>query len=259
MNLFWLLAAALNWIVLGGTCWLGWQLLRQNGRILLRLDELETRLDDLEFGEPNDKSRSSSAENGDRATTQLSGLNAQSENQSLVIPAATNDEDHRGTRFNSRSLARSRIKRDGLKAGTSAPSFRLPRLDGGELSLEQLRGKRVLLVFSDPHCGPCDALMPQLEGFYREHPEIPVVMIGRGEARENRDKVRKHGLTFPVVMQRQWEVSRLYAMFATPLAYVIDEAGVVAHDVAVGVEPILALMSKASASIRQRGRECATA
>src|SRR5215831_16650681 len=31
-------------------CGLGWQVLQQNGRILLRLDELERRLDELEFG-----------------------------------------------------------------------------------------------------------------------------------------------------------------------------------------------------------------
>src|SRR5215472_8622644 len=31
-------------------CWLGWQLLRQNGRMLLRLEELEKRLNELEFG-----------------------------------------------------------------------------------------------------------------------------------------------------------------------------------------------------------------
>src|SRR2546430_4810323 len=36
-------------ILVGG--WLGWQLLRQNGRLLLRLEELEKRLDTLEFGE----------------------------------------------------------------------------------------------------------------------------------------------------------------------------------------------------------------
>src|SRR6266705_1389630 len=36
-------------ILVGG--WLGWQLLRQNGRILLRLDELEKRLNELEVGE----------------------------------------------------------------------------------------------------------------------------------------------------------------------------------------------------------------
>src|SRR5436309_11971929 len=35
-------------ILVGG--WLGRQLLRQNGRILLRLDDLEKRLNELEFG-----------------------------------------------------------------------------------------------------------------------------------------------------------------------------------------------------------------
>ena len=38
------------------------------------------------------------------------------------------------------------LNRNGLEAGTSAPSFRLPDLGGNELSLD-LRGKRLLLVF----------------------------------------------------------------------------------------------------------------
>src|SRR5262249_32193757 len=37
-------------IFLGG--WLGWQLLRQNGRLLLRLDALEEFVNDLELGKP---------------------------------------------------------------------------------------------------------------------------------------------------------------------------------------------------------------
>jgi len=57
------------------------------------------------------------------------------------------------------------------------------------------------------------------------------------------------GLTFPVVLQHHWEISRRYAMFATPIAYLIDETGVIAHDVAVGVASILALM-KADAAAR---------
>ena len=39
----------------------------------------------------------------------------------------------------------------------------------------------------------------------------------------------------------RWEISLQYAMFATPIAYLIDEQGILASDVAVGVEPILAL------------------
>ncbi len=51
-------------------------------------------------------------------------------------------------------------------------------------------------------------------------------------------------MTFPGVLQQRWEISRLYAMFATPMAYLIDESGIITHDVAVGVEPILNLMIK---------------
>ena len=146
-------------------------------------------------------------------------------------------------RFSSRSVARSKIKRDGLKAGTPAPQFRLSRLDGrGELALSELRGRQVLLVFSSPGCGPCNTLAPQLEKFHRERGDVQVIMISKGEPKENRAKVKEHGLTFPIVLQQQWEVSRRYAMFATPIAYLIDEHAIISHDVAVGVEPILALM-----------------
>jgi peroxiredoxin len=163
--------------------------------------------------------------------------------KSQVDATGAGDEDGRASRFGNHSLARSKIKRDGLKAGTLAPDFRLPRLDGrGDLSLKDLRGRRVLLVFSSPHCGPCSALAPALEKFHRDHAEVEVVMISRGEPKENRAKVKEHDLTFPVVLQQQWEISRRYAMFATPVAYLINEQGVLAADVAVGVEPILGLL-----------------
>jgi hypothetical protein len=59
--------------------------------------------------------------------------------------------------------------------------------------------------------------------------------------------VAEHGLTFSLALQRQWEISRRYAMFGTPIGYLIDEAGIIAADVAVGAEPILALCSRAAA------------
>jgi peroxiredoxin len=71
-------------------------------------------------------------------------------------------------------------------------------------------------------------------------------MISKGEPKENRAKVKEHGLTFPVVLQQQWEISRRYAMFATPIAYLIDERGVIVNDVAVGVEAIFELIATAA-------------
>jgi hypothetical protein len=68
-------------------------------------------------------------------------------------------------------------------------------------------------------------------------------MISKGEPKENRAKVKEHGLTFPVVLQQQWEISRRYAMFATPIAYLVDETGLIVRDVAVGTDVILGLMA----------------
>jgi peroxiredoxin len=115
---------------------------------------------------------------------------------------SSGSEEARTTRFGSRSLARSRINRSGLKAGTPAPEFHLPRLDGGELALEDFRGRRLLLVFSDPHCGPCDALAPELQKLHRDHPELAMLMLSRGKPKANRAKVKEHGLSFPIVLQR---------------------------------------------------------
>ena len=42
-------------------------------------------------------------------------------------------------------------------------------------------------------------------------------------------------------MQEKWEVSLKYGMFATPIGYLIDESGILLSDVAVGIDPILAL------------------
>ena len=140
-------------------------------------------------------------------------------------------------------LAKSRIKRDGLERGTEAPDFRLGRVGGGELSLTEFRGRPLLLVFSDPECGPCDVLAPQLERRSRED-DVHVLMVSRGDARANEIKRREHRLSFPIVLQRQWEISKLYAMFATPIAYLIDEQGVIAAPVAKGPDAILGLLSQ---------------
>jgi len=202
----------LTWAALGFTAWVAYNLLRQNGRTLLRIDALEAEIERLV---------------------------ANSE-----APSATGNGD--------RSLARSRINRNGLRPGTIAPAFTLPRLDGGELSLADYAGRRVLLVFSDPDCGPCDLLAPKLEWFSRTTPDVSVLMVSRGDPERNRRKVAEHGLTFPVVLQHKWKLSREYAMFATPIGYLIDEDGRVGADVAVGMDAILDLPALAAVLVSSR-------
>ena len=142
-----------------------------------------------------------------------------------------------------RPLSASQIERDGLKVGTRAPAFRLPDLQGRMVSLEEYRGRRVLLVFSDPHCQPCDELGPHLVRLHRNHSNngLALILVGRGDPEENRRKAEQHGFQFPIVLQKEWKLSKEYGIFATPVAFLIQEDGVIAKDVAVGAEAILAL------------------
>ena len=165
--------------------------------------------------------------------------------ESKAEPEDENRNGHRNNK-NTGSLAKSHLDRDGLSKGTAAPAFRLQGLDNEEISLEQYRGQKVLLVFSDPECGPCNLLAPRLQELARRAPDIQLLMVSRGDPEANRLKIEEHGLKFPVALQKHWEISRRYAMFATPIAYLIDEEGIIAADVATGAEAILNLLTSAA-------------
>ena len=51
---------------------------------------------------------------------------------------------------------------DGLPAGSQAPAFELANLQGLRTSLEQFRGKPVLLIFFSPTCAFCQRMAPDL-------------------------------------------------------------------------------------------------
>jgi peroxiredoxin len=142
-----------------------------------------------------------------------------------------------------KDVAESNIVRDGLPAGTMAPNFVLSDLDGKPHALVDYRGKRVLLVFSDVDCGPCEAMSPDLVKLAeKQGDKLQVVMVSRGNEEANRRKAQAFGYPFPVLVQKSWEISKLYGMFATPIAFLIDENGIIEKDVAAGPEPILGLV-----------------
>jgi hypothetical protein len=70
--------------------------------------------------------------------------------------------------------------------------------------------------------------------------------------------VKEYGLTFPVVLQNEWEVSPEYAMFATPVAYLIDQSGVITPDVAVGVDGVADVMARVEWIFRRKGNAANT-
>ncbi len=153
-------------------------------------------------------------------------------------------------------VSESRIVRDGIKAGTTAPAFQLPDLSGRTVSLDDYKNRQVLLVFSDPHCGPCDELAPKLAQLHRAHANngLDFVMVGRGGVDENRHKAEQSGIQFPVLLQEKWKLSKEYGIFSTPVAFLIGENGVIKKNVAIGVEAITTLANEALTTERIKTR-----
>jgi peroxiredoxin len=156
-------------------------------------------------------------------------------------------------------LSQSRLERSGLKPGTQAPPFTLPDLDGGEVSLEDHAGRRHLLVFSDPHCEPCMEVAPRLAELHGDARAsgLMILMVSRGDPAENREKRDRLDLPFPIGLQRSWEISRAYGIFSTPVAFLIDEEGRIAHEVAIGPQPILDLVEEELAARKESPIEAA--
>jgi methylamine dehydrogenase accessory protein MauD len=136
----------------------------------------------------------------------------------------------------------------GLPVGTQAPTFNLSGLYGETLTLDALLapGKPVMLLFTDPDCGPCTILLPEIGRWQEEHGEkLTIALISRGTVDENRAKSSEHGLT-SVLLQEDWEVSEAYQVRGTPSAVLIQSDGTIASPVAGGAESIKGLVAHAA-------------
>ena len=133
----------------------------------------------------------------------------------------------------------------GLPVGGPAPSFTLPKLSGEPTTLDALRGLRkpVVLLFSDPECGPCNALLPEIGGWQREYAtKMVVALISRGTVEANRSKVREYGLTH-VLLQQDREVAGTYQSSGTPSAVLVRRDGTIGSPLAQGADAIRALIT----------------
>ena len=132
----------------------------------------------------------------------------------------------------------------GLRVGTPAPAFSLERLEGGSLSLEALRsrGKPILLIFTDPDCGPCRKLAPRLAEWHAETGgPVTLVPISRGAAEPTRAEFGDSPIAADLLLEQEMEASAKYEATATPSAVLVDAAGRIASPVAAGDQAILQL------------------
>ena len=135
----------------------------------------------------------------------------------------------------------------GLPVGDAAPDFELRGLRGEALTLASLRAaeKPVMLLFTDPDCGPCTAMLPELRRWQKEYDEELIFsLVSRGTVEENRAKSTEHGLR-GLLLQDDWEVSEAYGVESTPSAVFVRPDGTIGSPVLEGADSISAFLEYA--------------
>jgi methylamine dehydrogenase accessory protein MauD len=117
---------------------------------------------------------------------------------------------------------------NGLAPGTKAPDFILPTLAGQTMSLRQYLGRKVLLVFVGPSCGPCERVLPEIADVAASRGvRDTVLLISRGGRVANQELAGGPTRGLPLVYEEEPHVAQAYQVPGTPFACLVDERGVV--------------------------------
>ena len=128
-----------------------------------------------------------------------------------------------------------------------APEFDLPTLAATLTSLEDLlsRGKPILLGFTDPRCGPCYELLPDIAGWQRIYADqLTVALISGGSVEHNQAMTAEYGFEpRTILLQREREVAEAYQIEMAPAALVIRPDGTIERETVYGVGRVRQLVA----------------
>lgn len=120
--------------------------------------------------------------------------------------------------------------------GKEAPNLRLTTLDGTELAVADLRGKRVVLAFWATWCPPCRMEIPHFNKFIDEFPadQLMIIAISSEEADTVRSFAAKQGIRYRLaVLDDETLPAPFNQIRAIPTTFFIDRQGVI-QNVRVG-------------------------
>lgn len=118
--------------------------------------------------------------------------------------------------------------------GHDAPELpELPTLDGHAVSLEALRGRVVLLHFWTFSCSNCEHMMPHYLAWDRRFRAAGLSVIGvhspetalEQDQRQLAQYVAREGITWPVLIDRDFQAWRRFGVHAWPTIVLIDRQG----------------------------------
>ena len=111
---------------------------------------------------------------------------------------------------------------------SAAPDFTLKSAEGRNLRLQEQRGQVVMVNFWASWCGPCKQEMPHLSRLYDKYRTSGFTLLAVNiddDARVGAATAAKWGLKFPVLLDAEKNVTRLYDLGAMPSTVLIDRDG----------------------------------
>ncbi|HEV7610362.1 MAG TPA: TlpA disulfide reductase family protein [Steroidobacteraceae bacterium] len=129
------------------------------------------------------------------------------------------------------------------------PDFALKDLADKAWRLSDLRGKVVMINFWATWCPPCRKELPDLEALYEEFASKGLVVLGISDEDPKKVEpfVRKHALSFPVLLDSKRMVNEMFAIKGIPRTFIYDRTGTLAAQ-AIDMrtrQQFLALLKKA--------------
>lgn len=119
-----------------------------------------------------------------------------------------------------------------IAPSSSAPDFTLHTMNGPNMRLHEQRGKVVMINFWATWCGPCRQEMPHLDRLYDKYKSSGFVLMGINVDDDTRNAAAvaaKLGIRFPVLLDTDKQVSRLYDLSTMPSTVLVDRDGKVRY------------------------------
>ena len=121
-------------------------------------------------------------------------------------------------------------KMEALAAGTAAPDFTLPTMDGSRFSLrEALARGPVIAAFFKISCPVCQYAFPFLERIHKAYgnKKAAIVGISQNDKKDTAAFLKEYGITFPVLLDdtESYPVSNAYGLTNVPTIFWIAPDG----------------------------------
>jgi thiol-disulfide isomerase/thioredoxin len=110
-----------------------------------------------------------------------------------------------------------------------APSFNLTGLDGRKYSLNSIKGTPLVINFWASWCGPCKMEAPELVKLHQKYGdkiEIYAINVTKSDSISGVHRFAdEFGIEFPVLLDKDDEVSTKYRIVAIPTTFFVNKDG----------------------------------